>query len=55
MIVTVNPELAKLPFSTFKKWHDRFMPTDELTAEERYKDLGGKIPEKRVTKAKPDK
>jgi len=53
MIVTVNPELAKLPFPAFKKWHDKFMPTDTMTAEERYKDLGGKVPEKRVTKDKP--
>jgi hypothetical protein len=53
MTTTVNPELAKLPFSAFKKWHDKFMPTDTMTAEERYKDLGGKIPEKRVTKDKP--
>ena len=55
MITTVNPELAKLPFTVFKKWHDKFMPTDTMTAEERYSDLGGKVPEKRVEKVKPSK
>jgi hypothetical protein len=50
MIITVNPALAKLPFSRFKEWHKKFLSYDPMTAEERYKELGGKVPEKKKTK-----
>jgi len=50
MTTTVNPILAKLPLPKFKDWHKKFMSADEMTAEERYKSLGGKIPEKVAVK-----
>ena len=55
MIITVNPALSKLPFATFKKWHEKFLSHDTMSVEERYKELGGKVPEKRVEKSRPAK
>lgn len=50
MIITVNPILSKLPYSEFQKWHKKFLSYDTMTDEQRYKDLGGKVPEKKKAK-----
>jgi len=42
----VSRILNKLTLTRFKKWHKKFVPNDELTAEERYVKIGGKIPKK---------
>jgi hypothetical protein len=55
MITTINPKMGELPWPKFKAWHDKFMSADEMTAEERYQSLGGKVPEKKVEKKEPSK
>jgi hypothetical protein len=39
--------MAKLSYVKFKAWHKRWLPNDTLTAEQRYKEIGGKIPKKK--------
>ena len=50
---TINPVLAKLPFKKFVEWHDKFMSSDKMMAEERYLSIGGKL--EKPTAEKPKK
>jgi len=43
----VNPDAAPKDWSKFKKWHKLACEKDPLIAEERFVDLGGKLPTKK--------
>lgn len=48
--ITINPIMIRLPFDKFRAWHKRTIPDDYHTAEERYRELGGKVPLKKASK-----
>jgi hypothetical protein len=48
MSYKINEKLAPKKWSDFKKWHKLACHTDPLTAEERYVEIGGKLPAKDV-------
>ena len=47
---TVNPVMAELPFRKFEAWHKKKLSNDVLSAEERYKKIGGKMPKESTGK-----
>lgn len=51
-IVTIDPRIARMPFDRFARWHKISVPGDPMTAEQRYLDIGGKMPAKQVDKVK---
>jgi hypothetical protein len=40
---SINTKFAPKKWSEFKRWHKAACPTDPLSAEERYKEMGYKI------------
>lgn len=38
--------MVRLPFEKFRAWHAKYLPADDQTAEDRYRELGGKVPVK---------
>ena len=43
----INWEIAPKELEKFKEWHKLACPKDPLTAEQRFKKEGGKIPKKK--------
>jgi hypothetical protein len=46
----INKEAAPKEWAKFKKWHKLCCVRDPLTAEERFKKIGGKMPKKKAEK-----
>ena len=58
--ISVSTKMARLPFEKFKAWHKKTLPTDPMSAEDRYISIGGVIPVKpkdpeKVTAKKSEK
>ena len=41
--IDINPIMANLSLAKFKDWHKKWVKNDILTAEQRYKKIGGKV------------
>ena len=52
MRISIAQELAKWPFAKFAKWHKISLPHDPMTAEQRFVEIGGKLPNKNPVKQK---
>ncbi len=46
-MIDVHKDMAKLSFVKFKAWHNKSVPNDTMSAEERYVKIGGKLPKQK--------
>lgn len=56
--IFIDRKIVALKFKEFEKYHSTFLKHDNLTAEERYLQAGGKLPDRATEvkpKSKPDK
>lgn len=49
-VFSINEKAAPKRWVKFRRWHKAACASDPLTSEERFKELGGIIPEKNVRK-----
>ena len=55
MKYNVNTKVAPKDWATFEPWHAKACKKDPLSAEERFKEMGGKVPKKESKESTPKK
>jgi uncharacterized CHY-type Zn-finger protein len=50
--IIIDRKIVALKFKDFEKYHSTFLKHDNLTAEERYLQAGGKLPDEKPKKGK---